>query len=54
MGRNVKHLRDIYRSVLGVGYDKEVLMDPTRMRAIHASLGIRKDQFIRFKYLFLN
>lgn len=36
VGRNLKHLKEIYRSLLAVGYDREILLDPNRIRTIHA------------------
>ncbi|CAK92151.1 unnamed protein product (macronuclear) [Paramecium tetraurelia] len=53
-GKSLKYLKDIYKSILGIGYTQEILLDPFRMRSIHAPLFIRKEQFIRFKYLFIN
>ncbi|CAD8084491.1 unnamed protein product [Paramecium sonneborni] len=53
-GRHIKHLKEVYRSLLGVGYDKEIMMDPGRLKSIHSQLNIKNDQFLRFKYLFIN
>ncbi|CAD8101403.1 unnamed protein product [Paramecium primaurelia] len=53
-GKHLKYLKDIYKSILGIGYTQEILLDPFRMRSIHAPLFIKKEQFIRFKYLFIN
>ncbi|CAD8099247.1 unnamed protein product [Paramecium primaurelia] len=53
-GKSLKYLKDIYKSILGIGYTQEILLDPFRMRSIHAPLFIKKEQFIRFKYLFIN
>lgn len=30
------------------------MMDPGRLRSIHTPLNIKNDQFLRFKYLFMN
>ncbi|CAD8114187.1 unnamed protein product [Paramecium sonneborni] len=54
LGKSLKYLKDIYKSILGIGYTQEILLDPFRMRSIHAPLFIKKEQFIRFKYLFIN
>ncbi|CAD8123652.1 unnamed protein product [Paramecium sonneborni] len=54
LGKHLKYLKDIYKSILGIGYTQEILLDPFRMRSIHATLFIKKEQFIRFKYLFIN
>ncbi|CAK58942.1 unnamed protein product (macronuclear) [Paramecium tetraurelia] len=53
-GKSLKYLKDIYKSILGIGYTQEILLDPFRMRSIHAPLFIKKEQFIRFKYFFIN